>query len=170
MKKLSSTIMVLFAFALAGYVWWRMHPNQDRVIVERVEDLAERVTKPAGETNSIMALKMAGLSGLFADEVAIDLVPIEGFAIDNSVGGDELASLIAQLRRTMFSELILTCHDITVTRENEDEATATFTARLEGPPKHDTRQTETREIHAQLRQIDGKWRFTAFRDEAVLVK
>jgi len=27
-----------------------------------------------------------------------------------------------------------------------------------------------REIHAQLRQIDGKWRFTAFRDEAVLVK
>jgi hypothetical protein len=168
-KKLSSTIMVLFAFALAGYVWRRMHPNQDRVIVERVEDLAERVTKPAGETNSIMALKMGGLSGLFADEVAIELEPIEGFAIDNRVGGDELASLITQLR-TMFSELTLTCHDITVTRENDDEATATFTARLEGTPKHDTRQSETREIHAQLRQIDGKWRFTAFRDEAVLVK
>jgi len=168
-KKLSSTVMVLLAFALAGYVWWRMRPNQDRAIVKRIEDLAERVTKPTGETNSVMALKMSGLAGLFADELAIDIEPVEGFAIDNKVGGDELASLIAQVR-TMFSQLTLTCHDISVAHEVPDEASATFTARLEGTPKGDTRQTETREVHAQLRKIDGKWRFTAFRDEAVLVK
>jgi ketosteroid isomerase-like protein len=164
-KQTSIGVLVVLA-VLGGYLWWRLHPSEEKAVAKRVNRFAECVTKSDGEGNAAMALKMNNLPGFLADRVSID---VQNRFIDGTYSGSELASHIARAR-TMCAQLKLTFHDVNVTVNGPDAATATFTARLTANSKSGDSQTETREIHATLKKADGKWRFTDFREEQVMVK
>jgi hypothetical protein len=161
------TVIALVVLAgIGGYLWWRLHPNEERVVAKRVASFAECVSKTAGEGNAMMAIKANNLPGFLASRVGIS---VSSQQIDGTYDGTELASLVSRAR-TMFSSLDLVFHDITVSIDSPDTASATFTARLTAAYKQGGSQTETREVHAQLKKSDGVWQFVRFAEEEVMVK
>ena len=167
MKKHISTLVLLAILVVIGVLLWRrFHPNEKAVVAQRVASLAEYATKPSGEGNAAMAVKMTALNQLLADEVEIDL---RGFPFNGKYAGGEFYSEIVR-GRAMCDTLTLAVHDIQVVLDDPATATATFTARLDASARGGGGESETREIHATLRKVDGKWVFTSFREEAVLVK
>jgi ketosteroid isomerase-like protein len=165
--KKQTLIGVLVVLAgLGGYLWWRLHPSEEKVVAKRVNQFAECVSKSEGEGNAAMALRMNSLPGFLADRVSIE---VQSQFVDGTYDSSELASHIARAR-TMCAQLKLTFHDVKVAVNGPDTATATFTARLTARSKSGDSQSETREIHATLKKTDGKWRFTDFREEQVMVK
>lgn len=166
MKRTIQVVALLLVAILCVYVWKRMHPSDKEVIAERVASLAERVSKPEGEGNAAMALKMNALPGLFTDTFTVDL---RDFPFNGQHSATEMTSEVARAR-AMFSSIELTFYDVTVTLDSPDTATASFTARAQCSAQQAPGYNETREMHCQLRKVDGTWRFASFREEAVLVK
>lgn len=166
MKRTIQLVALLLVVILAFVVWKRLHPGDKQLIAKQVARLAEVVSKPQGEGNAAMALKMNALPGLFADTFTVDL---RDFPFNGTHSSTEMASEVAR-GRAMFSSIELTFHDVTVTLDGPDTATATFTARAQFSSQHAEGLSETREMHCELRKVEGKWRFASFHEEAVLVK
>ena len=166
MKRTIQVVALLLVAVLCVYVWKRMHPSDKQVIAERVASLAERISKPEGEGNAAMALKMNALPGLFTDTFTIDL---RDFPFNGQHSATEMTSEVARAR-AMFSSIELAFYDVTVTVDGPDTATASFTARANCSNRQAQGYNETREMHCQLRKIEGTWRFASFREEAVLVR
>jgi len=165
-KRTVQLVAVLLVVVLAFVVWKRLHPGDKQLIQEQVARLAELVSKPQGEGNAAMALKMNALPGVFTDTFTVDL---QDFPFNGTHSATEVTSDVAR-GRAMFSSIELTFHDVTVILDGPDTATAAFTARARFSSQQAEGLGETREMHCQLRKVDGKWRFASFHEEAVLVK
>lgn len=163
-KKLAFAVVLILA-GLAAF-WWLRPPSEAERVAKRVTALAECLNKNAGETNSVMALKFNSLSGMFADTVTVDIGEIN---FNGTYSSSEIPSLVSRYR-AMLDSLALAFHDLAVTLDGADRATATFTARATLRARNGQEQTETHEVHAQLRKVDDKWVFTRFHEENVLVR
>jgi len=158
--------LVIAALGCSVVVWWKLHPSEEHRVTRQVERLAACVSKESAETNSIMALKMNGLTGLFVDPFSVQLVEVP---FNGDYSSSVMTSHIAWAR-AMFDELSLTFYDITVSLTDNDTAEARFTARMVGRRKGGGElQTDTREIRCILQKIDGKWRFASFTEQAVMI-
>jgi ketosteroid isomerase-like protein len=164
-KKTTPIIVVVLA-VLVGYGWWRMHPSVEKVVAKRMAQFAECVSKSDGEGNAAMAIKMNNLPGFLDDNVAIE---VQSDMVDGTYTATDLTSQVARAR-AICSKLELTFHDVTVNVQSSDTAVATCTARLTAASKTGDSQSETREINATLKKVDGKWRFTRFEEVQVMVK
>ncbi len=158
--------IAVLLLAVLAVVWRLRPPSAEERVAKRVAALAECLNKNAGETNSVMALKFHSLSGMFADSVTVAISEIN---FNGTYSSSEIPSLISRYR-AMLDSLSLAFHDITVTLDGTDRATATFTARATLRARGGQQQSETREIHAQLRKVDDEWVFARFHEENVLVR
>jgi hypothetical protein len=156
--------LALVIAAVAGFLWWRLNPSDERQVAKQVERLAEVVSKRPGETNSVMALKMNVLPGLFADEFTVALVE---FPFNGDYTSTVMTSNVARARGAL-AELELRFYDITAELASETEATALFTAQARVRHKEGKPRVETREMICGLRKVEEKWRFTSFKEEVVL--
>ncbi len=158
--------IVVLVLAALTVVWWLRPPSEEERVAKRVASLAECLNKNAGETNTVMALKFNSLSGMFADSVAVDISELN---FNGTYSSSEIPSLISRYR-AMLDTLALAFHDLTVTLDGADRATATFTARAILRARNGQEQTETHEVHAQLHKVDDEWVFARFHEENVLVR
>ncbi len=164
MRRRKKLIFVLLGLVVAGVLWWRMHPSDERRIVKQVERLADCVAKRSGETNSVMALKMNTLPGLFADEFTVELID---FPFNGDYTSTVITSNVARARATL-EELSMRFYDITVEISSETEAVALFTAQARVRRKEGQLKVDTREVKCGLRKVEGRWRFVSFREQAVM--
>ena len=157
-------LLLVLVTALAGGLYYYFRPTDEKRIRKQVVSLAERVSKNAGESTALMALKLQGLDTLFATQIEVNL---KGFSHGNGVyQPEELSSLVARFRPG-FRSILLTCTDINVTLNTADSATATFTARLRLEDAEGRQSDDIREISANLIKTEKRWGFSRFAEVAV---
>ena len=157
-------LFLVLAAAVAGGLYYRLRPTDEKRIRKQLAALSERLSKNAGESTTIMALKLQGLDALFAAQVEIDL---KGFHGNGVYQQEELASLVARFRPG-FRSMHLTFSDLVILIETADSATTTFTARLQVEDVEGKKSEDIREIKARLKKADKIWGFTRFEEVAVL--
>jgi hypothetical protein len=165
-RRLFAALAVLaLGIGLGAYVWLR--PSEERRVEHRVRQLTERISREPDEGNSTMALKANALGGMFADQVQVDL---QQFPANGTHSGAELVSHIARAR-PLYRAIRLRAHDIRVTLESPEQATARFTARLTLERADGAVAEDTREIRARLvRDPERTWRFAAFTERPVMTR
>jgi hypothetical protein len=165
-KRIVNWAAVAVLIAVAAVVIWRLWPRPERAVRKRLAALAEAVSRRPGETNSVMALKMNRLPGLFDDTFEVE---IQGFPANGTYSGSEMTSHVARMR-PMFSRIDLTFYDVSVAFDGPDRATVELTARLTVERASGDETSDIRELVVTLVRRDGSWRFSRFREAAVLVR
>lgn len=160
MKKLI-ILAVVAGVGLGLYLWLR--PTEEGRVRKVVAALATTLSRPTGESTLMMALKTERMQELFGPEVSVQLLNFPG---NGTLTANELASHATRLR-PLFSSIELTFYDVDVQLEGADHATADLTARLKATREGNVRE-ETRQLLCRLRKLEGKWRFCAFEEQAVL--
>ncbi len=164
-KVIVVTLLLLFVVAIGVLAYLRLRPNEEKRINKQLNSLAERVSKKPGESNSVMALKMHGLSDLFEPEVSLE---IEDFPFNGVFLQNEIASHVAR-GRSSFRTMSLSFHDIKITLEAPDSATVELTGRLILKlSENKERNEDTREIICRMKKTDKTWRFAGFEEVRVL--
>lgn len=163
--RLRTLVVILVLLAVAGGAFWRLRPSEPRRIRRQFDRLSERVSKPEGESSTVMALKMNALSDLFDSHLDVDLADFPG---NGTYASSEVASHVARLRPT-FRSLGLSFYDVSIEVTGTAQARARFTARLVATVGTGESQDDTRALLATLRKgTDGTWRFARFEETSVL--
>jgi len=162
LTRLAATAVLV---ALAVLLFLKLRPNEEKEIRRQIDALAARFSKHAGESSSVMAVKMHSLPDLFADELQLEML---GFPFNGVYRQAEISSHIARAR-TQFQTIDLMFHDVDVQIQDAENAVATLTGRLIIERANDKAPAEdVREVMCRLRKIDGDWRFTSFEEVEVL--
>ena len=164
MQKKWMLILVLAAAGVALWFWLR--DDETKRVRRTVDALASVCSRSEGESVTGLALKAQQLEGLLAPEIVSQLGG--DFPVSGSWTRSELVALAAQIRAT-FKSIAFTVHDVTVTLEDATHATAVFTARFRGVQSGGGVE-EVRPLTSRLVKLEGRWRFAAFAEQAVLRK
>lgn len=163
-KRLLGAFLVLLAVALAAGAYC-LYNTDARRVRRRLDDLAEAVSKESGEGNIVMVFKMQTLGNLLDDRVSVYL---RDYPFPNETSNAELVSL-ATRGRTYFHSLSVSIVETEVELLGGEQARCRCSARVNGSSQ-DRSYRETRFFDADLRKIDGEWRFRAFREDNLLKK
>lgn len=149
---------------ISAYVWLR--DSEQRRIRKQLSALCARFSKPPGESNTVMALKMHTFPDLFADECELDLQNFPGSGVYTPA---QIGSYAARVRPG-FESISLTFHDSRIRLDSDTDAVVTLTARLTMKPKDSTLTEDIREVICRLKKVEDTWRFARFEEVAVLEK
>ncbi|MCK5803926.1 MAG: hypothetical protein KAI66_13900 [Lentisphaeria bacterium] len=157
----------LFIAVAAGvFLWWKWRPSEEKRVQQQVERLAARFSRQSDEGGAAMALKMNGLSNMFADTFSVNLTD---FPFNGEYSSSTMLSNIARAR-ALFEEITLRFYDVSVELTDEDAAEVLFTARVVMKRKAGgAAMADTREMRCALKRVDGKWLFVSFSEQQVLV-
>lgn len=128
------------------------------------KNLAEAVNKPQGEGNTSTAIKMFSLGNLLCENVHVN---IKNFPYNENLSSETLVSL-ASRGRAYFESISITILDVETT-VNNNEATSRCAAKIIlNSPNYNI--NEIRNFKAELKKIDGTWKFEAFKEDEIIVK
>lgn len=165
MKK---NIELIIAIAVLGGILFYVFQGESRKVRKQFVSLANAVSKPAGEGNASMAMKMVTLSNLLHDTVSIN---IKDFPFNSEMPADELVSLCSR-GRVYFDYLQITILDVETEFTSKTKAVARCAVKLQTRSRTgDYNFDEIREFSSELVKGENKkWRFASFRQDELLQK
>jgi len=153
MKMLTRNIALLALIGLGYWLWTVFFPNDEKIILKRINRLATLMTFNSTEGNFARVANVEEAAGLFAQEVEI--------VVDTPGHSQEMISSRQELRqrafavRTALSGLEVRFFDLNVTiADDRSNATVHLTgqARIGGE-----RDLFVQELKFHLRKMEGKW-------------
>ncbi len=163
-KKLLIPVIIIICAVVVWLLFFNESPEQK--VLKRLKGLAECASKRAGEKTSGMVLKSQMVSGYFDDSCSL---MVDEHHLAGDYTPEEISARMVQIR-TFFTEMSLDFYEPKVTFPGPDRAEVTFTGHLTGTLKQGDRINEVRELKADLKLKDGKWRFYNFKVTQVITK
>ena len=166
MVKKIVVLVIVVAVIVVGYFIFRS-PNEEQLIIDRLNLLSNSVSKKSGEGAISMALKHQTISGLIDDQCTV-------FIKEAMLAGDftpeEFAAQMTR-SRTMFKSLDgqVDCCEVQLDADQVN-ATISFAIRINAELKSGRKIDEVRDLQAKVRKADGKWLFSGFEIRQVLEK
>jgi hypothetical protein len=140
--------------ALGWWSWRVLFPDPERIIRERLIELAQAAAVPANEAPLAGLLNTGKLAGFFAPDVRVS-VDVPGHSQVTFSDREDLLKAVAHAR-SMFSGLKVEFHNIRLTIAGDKlHATAHLTARAKVPGDSNL---YVEELKVFLKKIEGTWR------------
>ena len=160
-------LLILTAVALAGAALWvtfslRSEEAKVKRIVAELVKLGER---PASPGAAELAVKIASIDDIFADQVEISFG--RRFGLSGVYTPRSIEPLLVQYRK-VFIHAAMAADDLTVTIESEDTANAVFSCRLTGKLHRGDYIEEVRDVECRLKKLAGVWKIDRLNINEVL--
>lgn len=150
-RNIGMAAAVLLVVAIVFYLF----SNDAGRIRKQFDALAGAVSKEAGETTAVMAIKNRQLGELFAKECTMDFPERE---FSGTYTATELARLVTQARMPC-EHLEITFHNLRI-EISGDAADVFGKAQASGKHRGGEAIKETRELECRLIKTDGDWLFS----------
>ena len=151
-----------------GFLAYYVCQGEARKVRKQFVAIANAVSKPSGEGNIAMGVKMATLSNLLDDKVTI---VIKDFPFNGELSAEELVSL-ASRGRSFFDYLEITILDVETVFTSKTTAVSRCAAKVRTRSKTgDYNYDEVREFTSDLVKGENKkWLFASFKQDELLKK
>jgi len=165
-KKIVVLVIIVGLIAVAGYFLLRS-PNEEQIIIDRLNRLAASVSKKSGEGPVTMVIKHQTIAGFIDGQCTVHIK--EAMLIGNFTPEEFAAQMTRS--RTMFKSLDgqVDCCEVQLDADGS-RATIAFAIRITAELKSGKRFDEVRDLQAKVSKVDGKWLFTSFEIRQVLEK
>ncbi len=154
--------MAVLAAATAFVLFGRSEKSK---IKKRFTEIADTVSKRPGEGNIAAAAKMLALGGMLTDNVTVEISDLPHW---REMTSEDIVSLAARGRGYM-DELHISILDVETEILGEDKARSRCRAKVRLKSSYSS-FNENRIFTADLVKQDGKWRFSAFREDNLIKK
>ena len=161
-------IEIGFAVLVLGFIVYYVCQGEERKVRKQFVEIANTVSKPSGEGNIAMGVKMATLSNLLNDTVVIS---IKDFPFNGELAADELVSL-ASRGRAFFDYMEITILDVETEFTSKTTAVSRCAVKVRTRSKTgDYNYDEVREFTSDLVKGENKkWLFASFKQDDLLKK
>lgn len=161
-------IEIGLAVVVLGFLAYYFFQGEARKVRKQFTAIANAVSKPSGEGNIAMGVKMATLANLLNDTVVIS---IKDFPFNSEMPADELVSL-ASRGRTYFDYMEITILDVETEFTSKTTAVSRCAAKVRTRSKTgDYNYDEVREFTSDLVKGENKkWLFASFKQDDLLKK
>ena len=161
----NKSILIAIAAISAVVAGYFLLQTEEGRIKRQFDKLTEVVGKNPQEGNTATAIKMLSLGNLLCEKVEIE---IKGFPENGENSSESLVSL-ATRGRNVFTSINIKLLDIETEVLSKDTATSRCSVRV-NLSSQSYSMDEIRSFKADMKKIDGKWLFAAFREDELLVK
>jgi len=141
---------------LAAGIWFFCCESEEDKVTAKIRELAELISKPAGEAPAAGMMRLAGTNRIFAPQVEIDL---RRERFHGGISAGEIPARIAAFRKQMIKAEAGVA-DIEFTLLTGEQAEVSFSGSLEGIVSGGGRIAEVREVEAALVKTPEGWRIS----------
>ena len=156
MKTVFRLILLAVLVALGVWLWFVLFPSPEKVIRQRLTELANRASFSSGESDLARLAAAQKLAGYFSTNVEVD-INVPGRVQHTLMGRDEIKQAAFGARSTL-SGLKVTFPDINITvapGKQSAVADLTVVANIAGE-----RDSIVQEMKFTFQQTDGEWLIT----------
>ena len=156
MKIVVRLVLLAAAAGLGFWLWTVLFPSPEKVVLNKIANLAATATVSAGDGNITRATKVSDLNSYFSTDAEISYDVTE-FGAHTLSGRDELREIAAGAF-TQLSAVNVQFFDATArVGADKQSAEVTCTARVS---VGDGKDFGIQELRIQFKKIDGDWRIT----------
>ena len=161
-------IEIGLAVVVLACILYYVCQSETRKVHKQFLAIANAVSKPSGEGNIAMGVKMTALSNLLNDKVVIS---IKDFPFNSKMPADELVSL-ATRGRSYFDYMEITILDVETEFTSKTTAVSRCAAKVRSRSRTgDYNYDEVREFTSDLVKGENKkWLFASFKQDELLKK
>ena len=161
-KILIGLAVVVAAFLLYNFFF----KDEEEAVRKQFEVLAESTSKEPGEQPLIAIQKAGQIGSLFADicRLKVTTTPFSGEYTPKEIIDRTI------MARASFAQATIKFYDVNIDFPIDGVANVVATVRLTGKSSREKDVTDTHEIEAILKKIDGDWLFTELKVVEVLEK
>lgn len=163
-RKIRFLLLPASLLIAAGIWFFCCYESEEDKVIAKVKELAELVSKPAGEAPAAGLLRLAGADKVFAPRVTFDFRQEK---LQGEMEAKEIPGRLAAYRQRIGSA-VAGAADIDIISLSGDRAELCFSGTLTGTVSGGGRISEVREVEAELTKGDRGWRISRIAIRPVL--